>query len=73
MVHQKAVWMLFEDWLEYKTSSSASPESLLSGVFSLLQQQLHTYNNFASGLFCFVLFSSSSHIVIIVTRPDELF
>lgn len=33
MLHQKAVWMLFEDWLEYKTSSCASPESLLSGFF----------------------------------------
>lgn len=30
MLHWKAVWMLFEDWLEYKTSSNCSLECQLS-------------------------------------------
>lgn len=56
MLSQKAVQMLFEDWLECKACSSASFEYAPCEFFSP-PQQLFTSSNFSSGLLvdCFML------------------
>lgn len=59
---QKAVQMLFEDWLECKACSSTSFEYVPCEFFSPLQQ-LFTCSNFSSGLLvdCFMLRFSLPH------------
>lgn len=73
MLDQKAVWILFEDWLECKASSSASLESLPYEFFSAAAALAVILVVDCVWIVCFMLLSTFSYIVIIFEWPDKLF